>query len=278
MDVTASLNLKTGSYATTGSNTFNGNQSITGSLRVTGSLKVGDWQHGEGIANTAKLDIRTASDRGLKINGASSSDVIITAYRGASDDMVRGMRLEGSAINIYTGDGNANTGSYIGGFNTNGLAFESGKGIDFSATSNGSGTMTSEILNDYEEGTFTPTVEGLTTAGTGTYTRQTGVYTKIGNLVTCNVWLQWSAHTGTGDILLAGFPFTSIGTTNYRASGTFGWVENLTLSANCIATMAMSPSSTNASITQYPAGGGAASGVAMDTAVNLHYSITYQTT
>ena len=138
-------------------------------------------------------------------------------------------------------------------------------------------TAAANALDDYEEGTFTPVIEGSSTVGTGTYIRQQGTYTKIGNLVTCNVWLQWSAHSGTGDMVLAGFPFTSIGTTNYRASGTFGWVENLTLTANNVATIAMSPSQTKASITQYPVGGGAASSVAMDTAANLHYAITYQT-
>jgi len=154
---------------------------------------------------------------------------------------------------------------------------KAGKGIDFSITSNGSGTTSSEILSDYEEGTFTPTIEGSSTAGTGTYTTQQGTYTKIGNLVTISVWVSWSAHTGTGNLQLAGFPFTSIGTTNYRASGTFGWVENLTLSANNIVTMAITPSSTKSDVTQYPAGGGAASSVPLDAAANLHYSITYQT-
>jgi hypothetical protein len=160
---------------------------------------------------------------------------------------------------------------------TNGnLVMASGKGIDFSANSNAAG-MTSELLNDYEIGTFTPTIEGSSTAGTGTYTTQQGTYTKIGNLVTISVWVSWSAHTGTGNLQLAGFPFTSIGTTNYRASGTFGWVENLTLSANNIVTMAITPSSTKSDVTQYPAGGGAASSVPLDAAANLHYSITYQT-
>jgi len=153
----------------------------------------------------------------------------------------------------------------------------SGKGIDFSATSNSAGTMTSELLNDYEEGTFTPTIKGSTTAGTGTYTVQQGTYTKIGNLVTINVWLNWSGHTGTGDMLLANFPFTSISTTNYRASGTFGWIENLSLTANNLATMAITPSSTEASVTQYPVGGGAATSVPIDTSANIHFSMTYQT-
>ena len=139
----------------------------------------------------------------------------------------------------------------------------------------GSGATT---LNYYEQGTFTPTIQGSSTAGTGTYSHQIGVYTKIGNLVTTNVWINWSAHTGTGDMLLANFPFTSIGTSGYRASGTFGWVDGLTLSASNVVAMAMTPSSTNASVTQYPAGGGAASGVPMDASANLHFAITYQTT
>jgi len=196
------------SLVASGDSMFNGNQSITGSLRVTGSLKVGDWQHGEGLANNAKLDIRTGPDRGLKVTGAASADVIITAYRGASDDMVRSMRLEGNAINIYIGDGNANTGSSVASFNTNGLGFESGKGIDFSATSNGSGTTGSELLNDYEEGTFTPTL-----GGTSTYTTQFGNYTKIGNKVFFKIFLTVNLIGTCDEQNIYGLPFNCDSTT-----------------------------------------------------------------
>ena len=172
-------------------------------------MKVGDWFHGEGVANTAKLDIRTASDRGLKINGASSADVIITAYRGASDDMVRSMRLEGNAINIYIGDGNANTGSSVASFKTNGLGFESGKGIDFSATSNGSGTTSSELLNDYEEGTWTPTLTSDTSPSGVAYSGRSGKYTKIGRVVHVEFVIGLTSKgTGTGDSFISGLPFT----------------------------------------------------------------------
>jgi hypothetical protein len=37
-------------------------------------------------------------------------------------------------------------------FTSSGLKLPSGNGIDFSATANSSGTMTSELLSDYEEG------------------------------------------------------------------------------------------------------------------------------
>jgi hypothetical protein len=80
---------------------------------------------------------------------------------------------------------------------------KAGKGIDFSITSNSSGTMTSEILNDYEEGTFTPTL-----GGDSTYTTQFGNYTKIGNKVYFKIILIVNL-IGTGDAQnIYGLPFT----------------------------------------------------------------------
>jgi hypothetical protein len=57
------------------------------------------------------------------------------------------------------------------------LVVASGHGIDFSATS---GTGTSELLDDYEEGTFTVQDNNI-----GEYTDSYGRYTKIGNMVHC---------------------------------------------------------------------------------------------
>jgi hypothetical protein len=56
-----------------------------------------------------------------------------------------------------------------------------GKGIDFSVTASGSGTMTSELLADYEEGTWTPGVGNQTVVGDYA---SSGTYTKIGRQVT----------------------------------------------------------------------------------------------
>lgn len=103
------------------------------------------------------------------------------------------------AAQSFTGDQTLSTGNLVVG--------TAGKGIDFSADPHAAG-MTSELLNDYEEGTWTPVVEGTTTAGVGTYTTQDGKYTKIGRLVTFNIRLTWSAHTGTGDMRITGLPFT----------------------------------------------------------------------
>lgn len=87
------------------------------------------------------------------------------------------------------------------------IIMANGKGIDFSATS---GTGTSELFDDYEEGTWTPTLVGSTSAGTATFVSgPTGTYTKIGNQVTCYFSWNISAHTGTGALRVNGLPFTA---------------------------------------------------------------------
>jgi hypothetical protein len=101
------------------------------------------------------------------------------------------------AAQSFTGNQTLSTGNLIIG--------TSGKGIDFSATP---GTGTSELFADYEEGTFTPSLSGTSTAGAGTYSAQDGQYRKIGNMVYVCILIVWSAHTGTGNFQLNGLPFT----------------------------------------------------------------------
>jgi hypothetical protein len=87
--------------------------------------------------------------------------------------------------------------------NVGNLAFANGKGIDFSATP---GTGTSELLADYEEGTWTPGNSAMT-VNSGSWAA-TGTYTKIGRTVFYSV-VQTSgtvsAASGVG--MINGFPF-----------------------------------------------------------------------
>lgn len=85
----------------------------------------------------------------------------------------------------------------------------SGKGIDFSATANSSGTMSSELLADYEEGTWTATLTG-STANPTTPVTTTGVYTKVGRQVTVQARFYNVNTTGaTGDAIITGLPYTT---------------------------------------------------------------------
>ena len=88
----------------------------------------------------------------------------------------------------------------------NGLAFPSGKGIDFSATSDNAG-KSSELLDDYEEGVYQPTVTGHT-SGSWNVTSYTYLsYTKIGRLVHIGGYLNISSESSpSGDVYIS-LPF-----------------------------------------------------------------------
>jgi hypothetical protein len=87
------------------------------------------------------------------------------------------------------------------------LVVSSGKGIDFSATA---GTGTSELFDDYEEGTWTPAYTA-SSGGAATYNAQNGSYTKIGNKVTVIGELQAKRNTLSGNITVSGLPFSHSG-------------------------------------------------------------------
>ena len=96
----------------------------------------------------------------------------------------------------------------------------SGAGITFPATQ--SASSNANTLDDYEEGTYTPVLT-FTTTGTMTYTASSanGVYTKIGNVVTCRVALVLSAFTAgtaSGQARIS-LPFTSA--QNYFSASTY---------------------------------------------------------
>jgi len=149
----------------------------------------------------------------------------------------------------------------------------SGAGITFPATQ--SASSNANTLDDYEEGTWSPTVEGTSTAGTVTYSSRFGKYTKVGNVVTFSAYIGWSAGTGTGNLQIASFPFAPTGTT-YPAITIIA--NDLTLTALNFAVAYISDSTTAALIQQCPTGGGAKTNVAYDAAVSeLFLAGVYQT-
>jgi len=85
----------------------------------------------------------------------------------------------------------------------------SGAGITFPATQ--SASTDANTLDDYEEGSWTPTLTASTTAPTSvSYADQTARYTKVGRVVTVTMFLQINNRTGgSGNTRIAGLPFTS---------------------------------------------------------------------
>jgi len=97
------------------------------------------------------------------------------------------------------------------------VVIANGQGIDFSATS---GTGTSELLADYEEGTWTPAFSfGGGTTGI-TYSVQAGYYTKVGNIVTVTGQVEVSNKgSSTGNALITGLPFTVVNNAGALSAG-----------------------------------------------------------
>lgn len=93
----------------------------------------------------------------------------------------------------------------------------SGKGIDFSATA---GTGTSELLDDYEEGVWTPDLTFATPGNLAlTYGVNLGTYTKVGRLVAVAFRITTTAFTwstASGALQVGGLPFAARTLTNMR--------------------------------------------------------------
>jgi len=130
-------------------------------------------------------------------------------------------------------------------------------------------------LDDYEEGTFTPTVIGMTTPGTATYTSQIGNYTKIGKRIFFDIFVEWTAHTGSGEIRITGLPFLFASS---PISACSVWHRNYSLSTNNIlmAYVGGFPGAQGHIVFhQVSVGGGASSVVPLDSAAGLMINGSY---
>jgi hypothetical protein len=162
---------------------------------------------GVGVAPSyGKIGLTTHVSGVLPVaNGGTNASVAsitafnnITGYTAAGATGTTSSNLVFSTTPTLAGDVTLSTGNLVVG--------TSGKGIDFSATP---GTGTSELLADYEEGTWTPTITGSSSSG-ATYVSQSGKYTKIGRQVTVVFDVEASAVTATGSMRIGGLPFTII--------------------------------------------------------------------
>jgi hypothetical protein len=155
--------------ANSGSNTFACRS--RGTLAAPTVVQNGDSLWNMYIAGNDGTDLALAAEIRVEVDGTPGSNdmpgrILLRTTPDGSQAPVDAVKID-SAQNVTVSAGNLVIGT-------------SGKGIDFSATP---GTGTSELLADYEEGTWTP-ILGATSGNTGqTYSEQTGRYTKIGRTV-----------------------------------------------------------------------------------------------
>jgi hypothetical protein len=150
-----------------------------------------------------------------------------------------------------------------------GTTTANGIGITFPATQ--SASSNANTLDDYEEGTFTPTVQGVSSAGTATYSAQDGKYTKIGNLVYVNVYLTYTGGTGTGQLAVGGLPFTSASSPIAVPSI---YLDGVTFTAGFYPQAILNTNGTR--IDFYQTQGGASFSISYDAAATILLSLTYR--
>jgi hypothetical protein len=142
------------------------------------------------------------------------------------------------------------------------------------ANANGAALRLSDGLLDFGsntdiEGTFTAQVSGSTSAGTATYDRAFGTYTKIGKRLIFTISIKYTGHTGTGDMWITNIPFTSNSNSeNYAAQAVF--VNGLSLTAGYVAAPLWFPNENKIQMYQLPVGGGSATLVAMDADAEIY--------
>ncbi len=182
-----------------------GNISTTGDLTVdSGVLSV--------TASDNKIRYTQGTNKGLVIQDAGIADTTEINF-GTSGEGIRAGLITGSNLSFYTGT--AGSGSAAKALEidvsknvtvTDGdlIVGTSGHGISFAATGDGSGANQAEILDDYEEGTWTPT---LTNGGTVS-ALHSAVYTKIGNIIRVGTYMSLSnIPNNSSAFYIAGLPY-----------------------------------------------------------------------
>jgi hypothetical protein len=138
-------------------------------------------------------------------NWVLANNMIIGGEFGVGRTSANGGTTIGSAYDLMI---DTNGGVKVA--NTLGVGYTtpsaSGAGITFPATQ--SASSDANTLDDYEEGSWTPTVVGSSTAGTYTVVPIGCVYTKIGRMVALQFNIQFSAASGgSGQAVIGNLPF-----------------------------------------------------------------------
>ncbi len=184
-------------------------------------LKLRNYKSSVNTKPTLRFEASTSSGQGANsdIQGLAGTDAggSASANESGMKFIVRhgGSGTEREAFSILK-DGN--------------IHFPNGQGIDFSATEGTSNTSNeNSLLDDYEEGTFVPQLNGM---GTVTYDLRAGRYTKIGNVCYFQLRINLGTRSGGSHAHVTNMPFTQSSATIQYPHCTFFAIEDVQLSSN----------------------------------------------
>jgi hypothetical protein len=182
--------------------------------------------NGTGEVNISKVDIDAGTIDGTDVTVGAGKTLnvsagTLTTSTAQKDGIVDGSTAISRSGNNLTFAGTIeNTGLHK--INAGNVQFyNAGYGPVFGST-----VSTSNTLDDYEEGTFTPAFSS--TDASWTTDSANGFYTKIGDLVVYSFWLKTTAISGTtsNSLSITGLPFSSISSSNYYGFTSINYVYN----------------------------------------------------
>ena len=219
-----------------GSNYMNFRTNGSDAMRIdsNGNLLVG--------TNSLAVSSSTGSVTGTVINSsglfeAAKIGTIMDLNRLSTDGTILNFRKDGTtvgSISVYDSDPTGGGGELLIASGNTGLKFDDQ--VNYIRPSNGAGALRDNTidlgksdsrfkdlylsggvylggtgaankLDDYEEGTWTPTITGTTGSAGITYATQLGHYIKVGNVFTAEFVIKLSSKgTASGTILIAGLP------------------------------------------------------------------------
>jgi hypothetical protein len=195
--------------------------------------------------------ITTTSNNGLlsAIMNRNTSDGDIVQFR--KDNATVGSIGVNSGTRIYIGSGDANltfnpVGNYVFPSTSTGGARDAQLDLGLSAArfkdlylSGGvflGGTGSANKLDDYEEGTWTPTLVGAT-SGSCTVSAN-AVYTKVGRVVIVHGYINITGvGSASGNLVISNLPFSIadlVASTSLEASGTIGYYTGFATAVNSL--------------------------------------------
>ena len=228
---------------------------------------------GAGTAANGYLVFKDENDANVFYIGKDGSDGSVAWHNESNANMRFG--TNGATKMTLTAAGNLEI--------ANGnLKVAASKGIDFSAQTQSTSTTDSELLDHYEEGTWTPVVKDVSgdAAGHGT---QAGRYTRIGNMVYVSghvVLNSISGMTGADQASITGLPFTSENVSGMSYSGGVGFAGDLdSWTAGFSVAPIVRPNTTKIDLQVWSSANGISNMSVTQVSANgdIHFSVTYRT-
>ena len=218
--------------------------SETQSLTVDGDLTIADKIVHSGDTNTAirfadtdTITLETAGGERLRVKDSGFIGIGTNAPDTTLDVSGSGVPFEVDSTNSNTYKvqfrNNGTITSYLGTaadsfFFANSSASQLLR-LDSDGIKFGTDSAAANGLGDYEEGTWTPVYQALTSNPTVTHSVQIGRYVKIGAFVNVMFRIQTNAVSGgSGAVVVGGLPFATTNVSSLFASGPVGFSSGFT--------------------------------------------------